>query len=152
VEAIGWIKRADKVLYLISDPVAESVIQELNPGGAESLLRLYAKHRTRSDAYDEMVEHCLRYVRAGKVVCFAAYGHPGVFASPTHEGVQKARAEVYKARMLPVISAEDCLFADLNIDPASSGCQSYEATDFLVNRRVIDPSSHVILWQMHVLG
>jgi len=31
--------------------------------------------------------------------------------------------------MLPGISAEDCLVADLGIDPASSGCQSYEAND-----------------------
>ena len=32
------------------------------------------------------------------------------------------------------------------------GCQSYEATDFLVNSRVFDPSSHVVLWQIGVLG
>jgi hypothetical protein len=37
--------------------------------------------------------------------------------------------------MLPGISAEDCLFADLGIDPGIYGCQSYEATDFLANGR-----------------
>jgi hypothetical protein len=35
--------------------------------------------------------------------------------------------------MLPAISAEDCLFADLGVDPADHGCPSYEATDFLVH-------------------
>ena len=99
-----------------------------------------------------MIEKTLNYVRAGKVVCMAAYGHPGVFAYPTHESVRQAKAEGYKARMLPGISAEDCLFADLNIDPAMAGCQSYEATDFLINGRIIDPTSHVILWQIGVLG
>jgi uncharacterized protein YabN with tetrapyrrole methylase and pyrophosphatase domain len=86
------------------------------------------------------------------MVCMAAYGHPGVFAYPTHESVRRARAEGFKARMLPGISAEDCLFADLNVDPAMAGCQSFEATDFLVNGRTIDPSSNLILWQIGVLG
>jgi hypothetical protein len=54
--------------------------------------------------------------------------------------------------MLPGISVEDCLFADLGVDPAVGGCQSYEATDFLINRRIIDPSGQLILWQIGVLG
>src|SRR3954451_2549703 len=54
--------------------------------------------------------------------------------------------------MLPGISAEDCLFADLGVDPGISGCQSYEATDFLANNRRIDPTSSVILWQIGVVG
>jgi len=54
--------------------------------------------------------------------------------------------------MLPAVSAEDCLFADLGLDPAMTGCQSYEATDFMLNGRVIDASSMVILWQIGVVG
>jgi hypothetical protein len=54
--------------------------------------------------------------------------------------------------MLPGISAEDCLFADLGIDPARSGCQSFEATDFLIFRRKFDPSSSLLLWQAGVIG
>ena len=54
--------------------------------------------------------------------------------------------------MVPGISAEDCLIADLGIDPAVNGCQSYEATDFLMNARLIDPSSQLILWQAGALG
>jgi hypothetical protein len=54
--------------------------------------------------------------------------------------------------MLPGISAEDCLFADLGIDPGRAGCQSYEATDFLVHHRLIDTTCGVILWQIGVVG
>jgi hypothetical protein len=54
--------------------------------------------------------------------------------------------------MLPGISAEDCLFADLGVDPVDNGCQSYEATDFLAYRRRIDPTSALILWQVGLLG
>src|SRR6059036_2752839 len=56
------------------------------------------------------------------------------------------------ARMLPGISSEDCLFADLGVDPGQNSCQSFEATDFLASRRRFDPSSELILWQVGVLG
>lgn len=151
-EALAWIKRADKVLYVLSDPVSERLIHDLNPTGAESLQHFYVENKVRREIYEQMIQLTLGYVRSGRVVCLAVYGHPGVFAFPTHESIRRARAEGYKARMLPGVSAEDCLFADFNIDPGSAGCQSYEATDFLVNRRITDPSSHLILWQMIVLG
>jgi hypothetical protein len=54
--------------------------------------------------------------------------------------------------MLPGVSSEDCLFADLGVDPAVGGCQSYEATDFLLNGPRIDPSTQLILWQIGTLG
>jgi len=152
LESVAWIKRADKVLYIVSDPVAEELIKTLNPEGAESLYSLYGENKLRLTTYHEMIDKTLGYVRAGKRVCMAAYGHPGVFAYPTHESVRRARAEGFKARMLPGVSAEDCMFADLNFDPAMAGCQSYEATDFLINGRIIDNSSNVILWQIGVLG
>jgi hypothetical protein len=54
--------------------------------------------------------------------------------------------------MLPGISSEDCLFADLGIDPGRNGCQSFEATSFLIYRRRFDPSVPLILWQIGVVG
>ena len=54
--------------------------------------------------------------------------------------------------MLPGISAEDCLFADLGVDPAEAGCQSYEATRFLERRPAIEPRAALILWQIGVVG
>jgi hypothetical protein len=54
--------------------------------------------------------------------------------------------------MLPAISTEDCLFAELDVDPGMNGCQSYEATDFLLSKRQIDPSSVLVLWQAGRLG
>jgi uncharacterized protein YabN with tetrapyrrole methylase and pyrophosphatase domain len=152
MESIAWIKKADRVLYIISDPIAEEMIRLLNPTGAESLTSFHAENKPRLNTYNEMIERVLSCVRAGEMVCMAAYGHPGVFAYPTHESVRRARAEGFKARMLPGISAEDCLFADLNVDPAMAGCQSFEATDFLLNGRIADPSSNLILWQIGVLG
>jgi hypothetical protein len=152
MEAVAWIKQADKVLYVVGDPIAEAMLKELNPAGAESLTVLYAEGKQRLETYNQMIERTLDCVRAGLVTCMACYGHPGVFVYPSHESIRRARAEGYSARMLPGISAEDCLFADLGVDPGISGCQSFEATDFLVNARRIDPTSSVVLWQIGVVG
>jgi hypothetical protein len=150
-EAMAWIRKADKVLYVVNDPVAEEVIKQLNRNGAESMSHFYAENKPRTQTYVEMVEFILTQLRAGYRVCLAVYGHPGVLVYPTHEAIRRARAEGFKARMLPAISTEDCLFADLGIDPVV-GCQSLEATDFLVSSRRIDPYSHVLLWQIGGLG
>jgi hypothetical protein len=152
IEAIAWIKRADKVLYVVADRAAAALIRQLNPQGAESLTGLYVDGQPRALAYQAMVERVLACVRAGMLTCLAAYGHPGMLAYPAHEAIRRARAEGYVARMFPAISAEACLFADLGVDPGMNGSQSYEATDFLVNSRKIDPTSILILWQIGVVG
>jgi hypothetical protein len=152
MESIAWMKRADRVLYLMDDPLAAGTIEQLNPHGAESLSRYYAEGKPRRVTYEEIVGRVLECVRGGMLTCLAVYGHPGVFADPSHESIRRARAEGYPARMLPAISAEDCLFADLEIDPATHGCQSYDATDYLVHRRTIDVGAALILWQMGALG
>ena len=151
-EAIAWIKAADTVLYLIADPVAEEAIRKLNPENAMSLRGYYGEGVLRTQAYEAMVEHIMSCVRAGQRTCAAFYGHPGVFAFPSHESIRRARAEGYAARMLPGVSAEDCLFADLGVDPAANGCLSMEASDFLLHDRVIDTSTALILWQVGVVG
>src|ERR1700676_3415101 len=147
IEARSHIEQADKVLFLVADPLAWSWIADLNPT-AESLHVFYERSADRMTAYIGMVEHILSRVRQGVKVCGAFYGHPGVFAFPTHEAIRRARADGIEARMLPGVSAEDCLFADLGIDPAPTGCQSFEATDFLVYNRHIDPTAALVLWQL----
>jgi hypothetical protein len=54
--------------------------------------------------------------------------------------------------MLPGVSAEGCLVADLGVDPGQLGWQSYDATDFLVHGRRPDASAGLILWQIGVVG
>lgn len=151
-EAIAWIQAADKVLYVVGDPVGEEVIRQLNPDNAESLQVLYGEGKERLQTYNQMVDRILTCVRSGLRTCAAFYGHPGVFVYPSHVAIQRARAEGYPAIMLPGVSAEDCLFADLGIDPAAAGCQSYEATDFLFSERRVEPSAALVLWQVGVVG
>ena len=145
------IERADELLYLVADPVTRAWIEKLNPN-ASSLERFYAAGRPRAETYAAMVEEILSRVRLGLNVCAAFYGHPGVFVAPSHEAIRRAREEGIRASMQPGISAEDCLFADLGIDPGEDGCQSYEATAFLIHECNVEPSAILILWQVGVVG
>jgi precorrin-6B methylase 1 len=150
-EALACMAGAEKLFYLVAEKVTASWIRTLNPT-AEALGDCYAPGKPRLKSYAEMSQRILAAVRAGQRVCVAFYGHPGVFVRPSHDAIRRARREGYPARMLPGISAEDCLFADLGVNPAESGCQSFEAGDFLASRRRFDPSSALILWQVGVLG
>jgi uncharacterized protein YabN with tetrapyrrole methylase and pyrophosphatase domain len=150
-EARAALTAADEVLYLVPDEVAMTWIERLNPR-SRSLHEHYQPGRNRSDTYAAMVDEIVGRVRAGADVCVAFYGHPGVFVRPAHEAVRRVRAEGRPAEMLPSVSAEDCLFADLGVDPGEHGCQSYEATDFLLRRRRVDPGASLILWQISMVG
>ncbi len=151
VESQAWIQQADKVFFLVDGPVADEWIRQLN-SEAEDLGSFYDKGKRRLDTYLGMVEHILAVVRQGHRVCAVFYGHPGVFVLPAHKAIRQARQEGFEAAMLPGVSAEDCLFADLGIDPAQNGCQSYEATDFLVRPRQFDTTTGLILWQIGMVG
>jgi uncharacterized protein YabN with tetrapyrrole methylase and pyrophosphatase domain len=150
-EARAAIEGADEVLHLIPDPVSVRLVEQLNPH-SRSLGDCYVEGEHRRAAYARMVEAILERVRGGVRVCAAFYGHPGVFSLPPHEAVRRARDEGFEAEMLPGISAEDCLFADLGVDPAEAGCQSYEATRFLERRPAIEPRAALVLWQIGVVG
>lgn len=145
------LETADVVLSLVAEPGMQAALEELNPA-TRSLHGLYELGESRGEAYEAMADEILRHVREGKNVVAAFYGHPGVFVAPSHTAIEKARAEGFTATMLPAVSAEDCLFADLGVDPSRFGCQSYEATDFLVHRRRVDRTAALVLWQIGTVG
>jgi Tetrapyrrole (Corrin/Porphyrin) Methylases len=150
-EARAHVEKAERFFHLVGDPVTRHWLASLNPRG-ESLYDSYAPGKPRMDTYREMVDRILAPVRRGEAVCAAFYGHPGVGAFPGHAAIRQARLEGHQARMLPGVSAEDCLFADLGLDPLAAGCQSFEATRFLVRRHRPDPTVPLILWQIGVIG
>jgi precorrin-6B methylase 1 len=149
--ARSYIETSDVVFTGLSDGVIELWLAKMHPD-VRSLQSYYREGKSRGDTYQQMIEAMLTEVRAGKRVCGAFYGHPGVFASPTHEAIERARREGYIAHMEPGVSAEDCLYADLGIDPGKYGCQHYEASQFMLYRRRIDTSAYLILWQIGVAG
>lgn len=145
------LEHADVVFVAASDALVELWVQGLRPD-ARSLQPYYADGKSRRDTYREMEDALLAEVRAGRSVCAAFYGHPGVFAQVPHRAIARARAEGFDAAMEPGISAEDCLYADLGVDPGRTGCQHYEATQFVLYRRRIDPAACLVLWQVAHVG
>ncbi|NID14089.1 hypothetical protein HBF32_01235 [Luteibacter yeojuensis] len=149
--ARNCIETADVVFAALSDHVVELWLRRMNPG-VRSLQPYYRPGKSRMKTYREWVELMIAEVRAGKRVCAVFYGHPGIFAWSPHKVLQLARAEGYQAYMEPGVSAEDCLYADLGIDPGQVGCQHLEASQLLFFERYLDTTSHVILWQLGVVG
>jgi hypothetical protein len=145
------IEKADVVFVAVSDPLVELWVQEMHPD-VRSLQPCYGVGKPRHETYREMVAAMLAEVRAGKRVCGAFYGHPGVFAQAPHKAVAQARDEGFEALMEPGISAEDCLYADLGIDPGRIGCQHYEASQLMFYRRRLDSSAYLVLWQIGIAG
>lgn len=150
-ETRAEIRRADDVFYLFGEVAPSAWIHRLNPA-ARSMIESYRVDRDQREIYEELVEAALAPVRIGRRVCMVTYGHPAVFDDACHEAVRRARAEGHRARVLPAVSAMDCLFADLEVDPGRSGLQLFEATDFLERRRAPDVSVPLILWQITVIG
>lgn len=150
-EANRAIAGADVVFAQAGDDFALHWLRGVNPNTV-SLASLYSRASDRAIAYEAMVDAIMAEVRRGRRVCAVFYGHPGVFVTPSSRALTLARSEGFEAWMLPAISAEDCLFADLELDPAVNGCQTFEARDFLLNQRIFDPSAELILWQIAVVG
>ena len=145
------IERSDEVLYLVADSLSALRIANLNPR-ARSLDEFYGPDKNRRQTYAEIVDTIVASAVAGADVCAVFYGHPGVFAYPGHEALARVREAGLPARMLPAVSALDCLVADLGIDPGRTGLQSYEATYFLLHRPAIDPNAMLLLWQVGMIG
>ncbi len=150
IESLALMASAEALFHVIGEPMQEEALRVINPA-AETLTGFYVDGMDRGQTYEAMVQTITESVFSGRRTVAAFYGHPGVFTYPTHESVRRTRKAGYPARMLPAVSAEDCLFADLGIDPGD-GCQAYEATDFLLSGRVVDIRSHLIIWQIGSIG
>jgi hypothetical protein len=145
------IEQATRMLYLVADPVSEACILKLNPA-AQPLGQMYQPGKPRIEIYEGIIARILGELESAGDLCVAFYGHPGVLTYPAQESIRRARATGKRARMLPAISTEDTLFADLGIDIGRSGLQSFEATRFMYYRYNFDPSAGLLLWQISVLG
>ena len=151
LEAQCYIQNADIVIFAVADPLTERWIKEQNKNWYD-LYQFYADDKSRTITYAQMVEKILLEVREGKQVTAVFYGHPGVFVNPSHNAIAIARQEGFEARMLPGISAEACLYADIGIDPSKVGSQTLEATDLLLRERTIQTDAHVIIFQVGCVG
>lgn len=147
----SFIENADVVFVLASDGVVEQWVSEMNED-VRSLQLYYHEGESRADSYQQMINVILDSVRKGLQVVGAFYGHPGVFACVSHLAIEQANELGCYTKMEPGISAEDCLYADLGIDPGESGCAHYETSQFMFYKRQIDTAAYLVLWQVGIAG
>ena len=148
-QALHRIKTAEKVFFLLADPVTALWLTQLN-NHAESLGVFYSPKKRRIQTYKEMTDRIVSFVERGADVCVVTYGHPGVSVYATHKAIERAKAMGVEATMMPAVSSIDCLIADLGVDPATRGFAVFDATDFLFFRHRYDPNSSLVLTQIAV--
>ncbi|GAC14912.1 SAM-dependent methyltransferase [Aliiglaciecola lipolytica] len=146
-----FIEQADIVFMSATDGMTEAWIDSMN-SNSHSLQKFYAEGKDRRISYQEMVEAMLNEVESGKKVVAAFYGHPGVFAWAGHKVIELAKSKGYHGHMEPGISAEDCLYADMGIDPGRFGAVHTEASQFMLYQRHVDDTAYLILWQLGFVG
>ena len=151
VESLSYIEAADVVFFHATNGVTASHILSLNPNAID-LYAYYGEDKKRTITYIQMAELMLSEVRRGKYVVGVFYGHPGYFVSPARRALAIAAAEGYATMLLPGVSATDCLFADLRIDPGVGGCQVLMASKVLSEDCVLATNGHVVFLQINAVG
>lgn len=144
------IKQAQKVLYLVNEPIIKEWIIK-NSEDSFSLEDLYFSKKFRAKSYQEITEKIVSTLDAFDNVCVVVYGHPLLLSNAIHSVIKKLDKSDVAITVLPAISSLDCLFADLRVDPVG-GCYSIDATELLVYEKPICISNHVIIWQIGLVG
>lgn len=145
------IQKSEKVLYLTNDDAYPKYLKTLNKN-SESLNEIYFSVKNRERSYQKIKEKILQDLNTYKNVCVLVYGHPTFLVQSTQQVVKIAEENGYKVKILPGISSLDCLFADLRINPGDGGLQVLEATEMLAYKKIIDTSSHLIIFQIAAIG
>lgn len=141
------IERADILFIDVPNALFGAWLKDMH-GDVRDVGTIRAEQRLPGETNLAIAEILLTEVRKGANVCAAFYGHPGTFGGPARVAIQLARNEGYSTHLEPSLSAEDCLYADLDIDPGKYGCQHYEASQLMRYRRSIDSSAYLVLWNV----
>jgi len=150
-ESEAHIKQADIVLSLVNEPVMMEWIEKYSKKNI-NLDKVYFGHQKRREAYSEITDYIINKLSEHDFICIVFYGHPTVFSSPGLDAIKRAEKLGVNTSVLSAISAEDCLFSDLKINPGDCGCFSVEATDLILFNRRFDSNSHLIIWQVGMIG
>lgn len=143
--------RSNEILYVEVGDEIDAYLQSRCPKVTNLHKAAYVEGVERLKAYDIMSAMVLDAALNHPPVTLALYGHPLVFAYPPFQILQAASLLGLCVRILPGISAMDCLFVDLKLDPSTQGLQVYEATDLVLRRRPLQRDVPCLIWQIGAL-
>jgi tetrapyrrole methylase family protein/MazG family protein len=135
-----------KVYYLHTEPYITRYLNRFDVD-VEDLYPLYEPGKSRLPTYHKMAEVVLQAAQEEPPVAFAVYGHPMMFVLPTRIIGEKALELNLRVKVLPGISALDCLMIDLNFDPGRNGLVQYDTTYALLYQPKLNPTVPCLLWQ-----
>jgi precorrin-6B methylase 1 len=151
LEAVAYIRRADVVFYHVTNGPAATHVRKLNPNAVD-LYEYYGEGKKRRITYVEMAELMLREVRRGLTVVGVFHGHPGYFVSPARRALAIASLEGHETATLPGVSAPDCMFSDLRVDPGVFGCQILMASRVFKEDCILATTGHLVFLQVGAVG
>ncbi len=147
-EAERAIRGSNEVLYVDTGVATRAHLESLCPQVTSLFETAYEESGRRRNAYHHMAARVLEAALDHAPVTFAMHGHPivGVYAPFLIRDLAGLLGLTVSVQ--PGISAMDCLFAELMVDPCISGIQMYEATDLLLRRRPLQPDVQALIWQI----
>jgi len=150
-EASRAISASVEVLFL-DDGIATRAFLEERCGRVSDLSEHFVVGRSRIESHHHIAARVIDAALTHMPVTLAIGGHPTHLAPATFLVRDLAGLMGLNVEVLPGISAMDQLLAELMIDPASHGLQSFEATDLLLRRRPIASDVPLMIWQVGLVG
>jgi uroporphyrin-III C-methyltransferase len=150
-ETVSVLRDSNQVLHLSHAPGTSELLAQ-HCASVVDLMPLYEEGADRLATYKRIAATVLDAALDRAPVTMAVYGHPLVLSVPSEILLRLGPELGMTVRVLPAVSALDCLLADLGVDLVATGLQMHEATDFLVYRRRLLPELATVLWQVGVLA
>lgn len=141
------INTCDKVLYLLNEPLAKEYILSKTKNSLD-LNEIYFSEDSRKAVYNKITTRIITELKQCSTLGVICYGHPFFCADPFLHAAKIATNDGYNVVVFPGISAIDCMFSDLLIDPTTNGLQLYEASHLINSNKTVERLSDLIVLQV----
>ena len=147
-ETIEELRRCHAVYFVGNMPGITELLEQHCSQVIDLGASTYRVGHDRFETYKEMAVTVLEAAMTEPPVMFAMYGHPLVLSQPCVITLRIAPKLGLRTKVMPGISALDCLFSDLRIDPIEAGLQIHEATELLLYRQPLIPDMATVLGKL----
>ena len=149
LETEAVLRRCTRVYYIHDDPAVAAYLRDVCPR-VFNAARYYTEGRSFRRTYEAIIAAVTRSAVRWPPVAIAVYGHPLVYVVLAN-WLLKEPPPGLRVKALPAVSALDCLFTDLNLNPADAGLQMYDANQLLLKRRPLQPDVPCLIWQPRIV-
>lgn len=142
------LRHSQEVLFVDTGIATRRYLESLCPRVTPLYETSYRESECRLASYDHMAVRVIEAAFHHRPITFAMGGHPVVGAEAPFLIHEMARLLKLEVQTLPAVSAMDCLFAELMLDPCLAGLQTFEATDLLLRQYPLQADVPALIWQV----